>query len=143
MAELPWLPLPPGKARCCFLGTRKLAPTLQIMINMLLNGIIVLSNCEMLILPTNKATGLDKIPCRLVKLASPFIADSLCNIFNMSIISGIFPLEWKVAKVIPIHKDNEKDELNNYRPFCHFFFVNFHFVNHLKSNGKVDIQPIV
>ena len=67
-------------------------------------------------LPTNKATGLDKIPCRLVKLSSPFIADSLCNIFNMSIISGIFPLEWKVAKVIPIHKDNEKDELNNYRP---------------------------
>ena len=48
MAELPWLPLPPGEARCCFLGTRKLAPTLQIMINMLLNGIIVLSNCEML-----------------------------------------------------------------------------------------------
>ena len=48
MAELPWLPLPPGEARCCFLGTRKLAPTLQIMINMLLNGIIVLSNCEVL-----------------------------------------------------------------------------------------------
>ena len=34
----------------------------------------------------------------------------------MSIISGIFPLEWKIAKVIPIHKNNEKDELNNYRP---------------------------
>ena len=38
VAELPWLPLPPGEARCCFLGTRKVAPTLQIMINMLLNG---------------------------------------------------------------------------------------------------------
>ena len=30
------------------MGTRKLAPTFQIMIKMLLNGIIVLSNCEML-----------------------------------------------------------------------------------------------
>ena len=61
MAELPWLPLPPGEARCCFLRTRKLAPTLQIMINMLLNGIIVLSNCEMLTLdrtyPLDKQSG--------------------------------------------------------------------------------------
>ena len=64
----------------------------------------------------DKATGLDKIPCRLVKLAAPFIAKSLYSIFNTSIRHGIFPSDWKVAKIIPLHKGNEKDEINNYRP---------------------------
>ena len=67
-------------------------------------------------LSANKATGLDKIPCRLVKMAAPFINDSLSSMFNASIISSIFPSDWKLAKIIPIHKGNEKDELNNYRP---------------------------
>lgn len=67
-------------------------------------------------LPANKATGLDKIPCRLVKLAAPLIAESLCKIFNLSILSGIFPSDWKIAKIIPIYKGNEKDQRNNYRP---------------------------
>ena len=67
-------------------------------------------------LPMNKATGLDKIPCRLVNLAGPFIAESLCCIFNTSISSNIFPSDWKDAKIIPIHKGNAKDDLNNYRP---------------------------
>ena len=67
-------------------------------------------------LSANKATGLDKIPCRLVKMAAPFVNDSLSSMFNASIISSIFPSDWKLAKIIPIHKGNEKDELNNYRP---------------------------
>ena len=67
-------------------------------------------------LPINKATGLDKIPCRLVNLAAPLIAESLCCIFNTSISSNIFPSDWKIAKIIPIHKGNAKDDLNNYRP---------------------------
>ena len=49
-------------------------------------------------LATNKATGLDKIPCRLVKLAAPVIAESLCYISNSSIQSGIFPLTGKLPK---------------------------------------------
>ena len=67
-------------------------------------------------LPINKATGLDKIPCRLVNLAAPLIAESLCCIFNTSISSNIFPSDWKIAKIIPIHKGNAKDDLSNYRP---------------------------
>lgn len=67
-------------------------------------------------LSANKATGIDKIPCCLVKLAAPYIADSLCDIFNSSIRLGIFPSDWKIAKIIPIYKGDEKDELGNYRP---------------------------
>ena len=53
-----------------------------------------------------KATGLDKIPARFLKECLDLITASLCSNFNRSITSGIFPEEWKCAKVTP----------NNYRP---------------------------
>ena len=48
------------------------------------------ADVEMLLrnIKTNKATGLDKIPCRLVEEAAPVIAASLCYIFNHSINTG-------------------------------------------------------
>ena len=67
-------------------------------------------------LPIRKATGLDQIPCRLIKEAAPVIAESLRCIFNKSIETGIFPTEWKKAKMTPIYKANDKDLPDNYRP---------------------------
>ena len=55
-------------------------------------------------LENNKATGLDKIPCKLLKLAVDIISPSLTCIFNRSIESGVFPGEWKSARVTPIFK---------------------------------------
>ena len=67
-------------------------------------------------LDVNKATGLDHIPGKLLKEAGPIIANSLSLIFNRSIDTAIFPDEWKLAKVTPIHKKNEKNDPCNYRP---------------------------
>ena len=67
-------------------------------------------------LSTKKANGLDNIPCRLIKEAAPIIAKSLCDMFNKSIVSGTFPSECKHAKVIPVHKGKERDDMNKYRP---------------------------
>ena len=44
------------------------------------------------------------------------ITASLCSIFNRSITSGIFPEEWKCAKVTPLFKNGQRSDLNNYRP---------------------------
>ena len=63
-----------------------------------------------------KATGLDKIPCKLLKLAADVLAPSLTDIFKCAIDTGIFPDEWKLARVTPIFKKGAKSELNNYRP---------------------------
>ena len=65
---------------------------------------------------SNKATGLDNISCRLLKVAAPIVSKSLAFVFNKSIETGIFPTDLKFAKVTPIFKANEKDNLNNYRP---------------------------
>ena len=59
-------------------------------------------------LPTNKACGLDGISTRLLKEADTVIAPSLTFIFNLSIRTGIFPSDWKIAKVTPKYKDDKK-----------------------------------
>ena len=38
-----------------------------------------------------KATGLDQIPSKLLKLSAPIVSKSLCDIFNLSIQTAIFP----------------------------------------------------
>ena len=39
-----------------------------------------------------------------------------CNIFNLSIVTGIFPDRWKIARVAPIFKSGQSDDRSNYRP---------------------------
>ena len=51
-------------------------------------------------LSSNKATGIDKISCKIIKLAAPVISDSLTLIFNQRMTLSCFPDEWKTAKVI-------------------------------------------
>ena len=63
-----------------------------------------------------KATGLDKILARFLKECLDLTTASLCSIFNRSITSGIFPEEWKCAKVTPLFKNGQRSDLNNYRP---------------------------
>ena len=67
-------------------------------------------------LPLNKASGLDGISCRLLKEAAPVVVPSLTHIINLSITTGIFPDEWKLARVSPIYKEGAKSDPNNYRP---------------------------
>ena len=67
-------------------------------------------------LSRSKATGLDKISSRLLRECPDLIAESLSYIFNRSIVSGIFPDEWKHAKVVPIHKQGKRNCPDNYRP---------------------------
>ena len=52
----------------------------------------------------SKATGLDKIPNRLLKIATEVVAPSLTGIFNHLLVTGMFPSDWKMAKVSPILK---------------------------------------
>lgn len=63
-----------------------------------------------------KASGHDKISNKLLKLAGPYICQSLTDLFNLSIELKSFASDWKIAKVFPLHKSGERDDANNYRP---------------------------
>ena len=70
----------------------------------------------LLSLSLTKAPGLDKLPATFVKLATPYIANKpLAKIFNESLLTGIFPSDWKAAKVIPVYKSGTKSNMDNYR----------------------------
>ena len=75
------------------------------------------SNVRLLLsrLCKSKSTGLDKISAKLLCECADLIAESLCTIFNQSIVS-VFPDEWKLSKVIPSFKQGNRSDLNNYRP---------------------------
>ena len=98
---------------------RKLAhlPMLILLTEYLLfNGSMLKKKSNHLKLYIGKATRLDKIPNRLLKIAANVVAPSLTGIFNQSLVTGIFPSDWKMAKVSPIFKNGSKSDLNNYRP---------------------------
>ena len=64
----------------------------------------------------SKSTGSDNIGPRLLKISAPVISDSLTYLCNLSFKTGIFPSSWKEAKVKPLHKSGQCDDVNNYRP---------------------------
>ena len=68
-------------------------------------------------LSQSKATGLDNISAKLLRQCPDLLAESLTVIFNQSLITGIFPDEWKSARVTPLYKNSGKrNEPTNYRP---------------------------
>ena len=65
----------------------------------------------------NKTTSNTSIiPIQILKSISHIIDLPLSIIINKSFISGIFPDNLKLSRVIPIFKSGEKDDMNNYRP---------------------------
>ena len=63
-----------------------------------------------------KAHGKDKISIRMLTLSDT----TICKPLHMSVTScletGVFPLHWKKANVVPIHKKESKQIVKNYRP---------------------------
>ena len=46
----------------------------------------------------------------------PILASPLSQIFNLPMSQGIFPDDWKTARVAPVHKSGPTDDPSNYRP---------------------------
>jgi hypothetical protein len=67
-------------------------------------------------LDINKAQGPDGIPARLLKETARQIALSLTVLFNKSLSTGELPCDWKLANVVLVHKKDNKEHVENYRP---------------------------
>jgi hypothetical protein len=64
------------------------------------------------------ATENDDIPDYIVKQCIDYLKKPLTDIYNVSLESGIFPDQLKIAKVIPVHKKGNTRDINNYRPIA-------------------------
>ena len=65
---------------------------------------------------SSKSSGVDNIDPYVVQKIIPQIANQLAHIFNKSLQTGIVPDKLKIAKDIPLHKNDNAELLNNYRP---------------------------
>ena len=52
----------------------------------------------------------------IIKEIIPFDVNLFTYTCNLSFHSGDFPNAIKIAKVLPVHKNDSKNEFNNYRP---------------------------
>ena len=67
-------------------------------------------------LDTNKANGPDGISGTVLKHCSDSLSYPLSKIFHLCYIVGYIPPEWKTSNIVPVHKKDEKRNVENYRP---------------------------
>ena len=66
-------------------------------------------------LNSNKASGPNSIPYRILFLLKNDLSKQLADLFNLS---GVFPSVLKTAKVVPIFKKDSKLDYSFYRPIA-------------------------
>ena len=67
-------------------------------------------------LSNSTSFGMDMIDTYIIKLIKHDIVPALTHIINLSITKKIFPISWKKAKIIPLHKKDDILNPKNYRP---------------------------
>ena len=95
------------------------------------------------VLPLNKATGMDGLSVKLLRLCGGTIIQPLQHVINLSIKCATFPSSWKQAQVTPVFKKGEVTNPSNYRPIavlpaCSKILerhVASHLRNHIAANG--------
>ena len=58
----------------------------------------------------------DGFPTYLLKLHSELFGKILHPVFSSVVLTRIFPPQWKVSHILPLHKDGPKNCMKNYRP---------------------------
>ena len=64
----------------------------------------------------NKACGPDELPGIVLKRCSNALAEPLSIIFTLIYNTGMVPVDWKLANVVPVFKKGETKSIKNYRP---------------------------
>ena len=65
-----------------------------------------------------RSCGIDMVDGYSIKLAAPLIEDTLLHLVNSH-----YPLYWKVSKISPLHKKEDRTDGENYRPVSNIIFV--------------------
>ena len=66
---------------------------------------------------TSNGVGIDGFSIKkIIKTLIPYIAEQLAEVFNKSIVIGVFPDSLKHAKITPVFKIEDRCMVNNYRP---------------------------
>ena len=64
----------------------------------------------------NKSCSIDSYPIKVIKILAPILSSILAILINKSFITGKFPDALKIARVTPIFKTGDKQDISNFRP---------------------------
>ena len=82
------------------------------------NSINVDTITLILLYPADKASGLDKIKNEFIKAAPISVHCIILNFINIMLCKTLAPKNWCLDLIIPIHKEGDKDNPDNYRGLC-------------------------
>lgn len=94
-------------------------------------------------LKLSTTSGINNINSKILKNTVSVSSKILFYIFQHSLNTGLIPADWKIAKVIPIFKNGDKNIVGNYRPIsltcicCEMMehIIASHVYRHLESNN--------
>ena len=67
-------------------------------------------------LKTGKSVGPSSVPVDILKMSKTYISKPLDFVFNASLSTGVVPIDFKIANIIPVLKKGSQSCLCNYRP---------------------------
>ena len=100
------------------------------MLDRILNNKISLEEAKQTVkkLKFKKAAGIDKVIAELFKSLNDRALIVIVKIPNKIFESGEFPEEWAMGIIVPIFKEGEREDLNNYRDITLLSIVGKFFV---------------
>ena len=86
--------------------------------NHCISELVVTEDCVKTVISqlNNSAPGHDGLPPSIMKQLTNEYVIPLTHLINLSIVQGDFPIELKLAKVLPIYKSEEEHFTQNYGP---------------------------
>ncbi|XP_022818660.1 uncharacterized protein LOC111351123 [Spodoptera litura] len=69
-------------------------------------------------LKVSSSVGPDSMPPTILKHLKNSFVSPLSHIFNLSLKTGFYPLQWKVSRVTPIPKTSNKTAVEEFRPIA-------------------------
>ena len=101
-----------------------------------------------------KSSAILNLSSRILKDAFLAVPGHLTHLFNLSLGSGSFPDDWKIATVIPLPKEGDPSDVNNLRPISllplpgkilekivHKQFLNYFENNNFISTNQGGFRP--
>ena len=79
-----------------------------------ISEIDILNICKQL--KPKMSSGADFISTKLLKQIAPLIITPLHYLINLSLETGFVPTQLKIAKIVPVFKEGDRHDFNNYRP---------------------------
>ena len=74
--------------------------------------------CEIIAKLKNTSSNIDELPVRIFKRIRNLLSKPISMLINTSISRGVFPQCLKNAKIIPIFKKGDTQNMSNYRPIA-------------------------